>query len=363
MNLHILPDSKFSNTFYSNLIEAGLSETNKLIIRTKKGKLTYVTHDIPFAALYSSSFEVIVGDVNKYDRVFIHQFSPLMYRWVARHSFRELNWMIWGTDLYNLPFVQHDFYEPVTRNFVKHHKKLNDLLYLLKVWFTNMPFRKRAYSKVDFILTWMQSEFAFAKANIPNLRADHRFFFYENQLPYEALDNITTSGNDHHEVLKIIVGNSGTPTNNHLDVIRSISESGIRADLYIPLTYGDKVYIEFLKKNITFYNNGKIEFIEGFMEFNAYVRFLMSADALVMNHIRPQGYGNILMMMYLGKPVFLNDKNLSLPDLIKAGLAFESISQLKTQDIQTLKTNNKANVTRLLSHENLLNTYKKLFGK
>lgn len=362
MNLHILPDSKFSNTFHDNLKEAGLLKNNRLIVRTKKEKLSYVTGDIPFAPLYSSKFDDLAGDISSYDRVFIHQFSPLMYRWVTSHTFKELNWMIWGTDLYNLPFVEQDFYEAITKKFIKNHSSLNGFLYLLKVYLTNMPFRKKAYSKVDFILTWMQSEFEFAKKCITELRADHRFFFYENQLPYEALDSMNISDKDNGGMLKLIVGNSGTPTNNHLDVIKRISESGIRADLYVPLTYGDKTYIQFIKRNISFYKNGRIELIEEFMAFDEYVRFLSEADALVMNHIRPQGYGNILMMMYLGKPVFMNDKNLSLPDLDRAGLSYQLISDLKNTASKTSTINNRDNVLRLLSHETLVATYRGLFG-
>lgn len=360
MNLHIVPDSKFSSTFYDNLLEGGLEQNNKVIVRTPYPKLTYIPQKIPFGKLYSNHFDALVGDTREYDKVFIHQLSPLMYRWIARHSFRELNWMTWGTDLYSLPFVRYNFYEPLTLVYKQKRKFQSGLLYLLKVYLTNMPFRTIAYSKIDHVLTWMESEFEFAKDHIPSLKATHQFFFYENQLPYQALDKIEEV-NRSRDVLKIVVGNSGTPTNNHLDAIRTISDSGIRADLYIPVSYGEKDYVEYLKKNVSFYKGGTIEFVDRYMAFEEYIRFLASTDALVMNHIRPQGYGNIFMMMYLGKPVFLNDKNISLPDLRLAGMRWCSINeiyQLKT--VQALP--NKEKVNDLLSHEKLVSGYRKLFS-
>jgi hypothetical protein len=36
------------------------------------------------------------------------------------------------------------------------------------------------------------------------------------------------------------------------------------------------------------------------MAFEEYLNFLAASDGLIMNTVRPQGYGNILMMMYVG---------------------------------------------------------------
>jgi hypothetical protein len=80
-----------------------------------------------------------------------------------------------------------------------------------------------------------------------------------------------------------------------------------------------------------------------------------------MNHIRPQGYGNIFMMMYLGKPVFLNDRNVSIPDLQQAQIQWRSL-----KDLQHVKPGdhipNKQGVLDLLSHSKLQTVYGHLFA-
>jgi dTDP-N-acetylfucosamine:lipid II N-acetylfucosaminyltransferase len=360
MNLHIVSDSKFSNTFYTNLHEIGLLSNNKIIARSNQKSLSYITHPVPFASLYSREFANLAGDTQQYEQVFIHQFSPLMYRWVARHQFTKLNWMVWGGDLYNLPFVDQDFYEPQTRAYRRVHPSRENFLYLLKLYLTNLPFRRQAYAKVACLYTWMHSEFKFAMQNIKGLEAKYEFFFYENQVPYQNLDVVrrTATKNDR---LRIVVGNSATPTNNHIDAIERISASGLQADLIIPVGYGEPNYVEFLKKNTDFYTNGSIEFVERFMDFNDYVQLLSNADALVMNHIRPQGYGNIFMMMYLGKPVFLNAKNLSLSDLNSAGLQWFPLTDL-AKLVQLRIEDNRDKILKLFSHERLVSVYKKLFS-
>jgi hypothetical protein len=80
-----------------------------------------------------------------------------------------------------------------------------------------------------------------------------------------------------------------------------------------------------------------------------------------MNNLRPQGYGNIFMMMYLGKKIFLNPDNLSIPELSRAGLVWQPISQMQDAGGVNWKNNNIA-VSRLLSHSTLLEVYRKLFS-
>ncbi|MBL7856199.1 MAG: TDP-N-acetylfucosamine:lipid II N-acetylfucosaminyltransferase [Cyclobacteriaceae bacterium] len=360
MNLHVVPDSPFSNKFYSNLVELSLSDNNRVIVRSNQTNLKYIRQNLPIAPLYSSQFSALVGDTRQYEKVFIHQLSPLMYRWIARHEFRELNWMVWGTDVYNLPDLDYNFYEDITREWVRQDFSLETWLFKAKVLLTNSYFKNQAYAKIDNALTWMVSEYDFIKSNIPSFKGAHQFFFYENEVPYNTLDDLIKTGSKRSEIPVYIIGNSGTPTNNHLDAVKVVVESGIKADLVIPVSYGDKKYIQFLKRNLAHYQYGKIEFIDRYMPFEEYLNFLYRVDGLIMNTIRPQGYGNIFIMLYLGKPVFLNKKNISLRDIEDNGIV---CSKLTAEDLNRLHQKCDKNViSQFLSHEKLGGIYSKLFS-
>lgn len=360
MNLHIVPDSGIVDAFYENLREAGVLHNNKFVLATGVNAPRYSKKDFPFAPLYSSRFADIAGDTRQYDKVFIHQFSPLMYRWVATHSFKELNWMVWGADLYNLPFIDFESYEPLTRKlFGGRARSLKHYLYLLKVLVMNWPYRHRAYARVSNILTWMKSEFDFARKNIPSLRASHQFFFYENQNPYHQLDRLAATPPNAKPIM--VVGNSGFATNNHMDTIALLTERKIHADLVIPVSYGDPAYIRFLKKNLTTYEYGRLDFMERYLGFEEYLAMLASSDALIMNTIRPQGYGNILLMLYMNKPVFLNDKNISLPDLERENISFKSLQEIDNNWRSEPLVNNREAVANLFSHDRLIRIYEELF--
>ena len=364
MNLHIVPDNVFINKFFENLQEVGVQDNNRFVVRTNLGKLKFIKQDLPFARLYSSGFRQLCGKTGNYDKVFIHQFTPLLYRWVATQEFRELDWMVWGADLYNLPTVRTNLYEELTLSrYVKKNFSLQEFLYEVKVSLLNKPYQKTAYSKVKNVLTWMEMEYAFALRHLPGLQANHQFFFYENQLPYQALDtvieNSPVAGN--RLVPTYILGNSSTAELNHLDAVAWMHREGVRANLQVPVSYGDRRYTDFLKRSLSFYQGGSIEFVDRYMTINEYLRFLYNADGLIMNNVRPQGYGNIFMMMYLGKKVFLNEKNLSGEELKKKGLIWFPLSQLKENSDMDLQKN-RSSVLRLLSHETLLKVYRELFS-
>jgi hypothetical protein len=280
-----------------------------------------------------------------------------MYRWVARNKFRELNWMVWGGDLYNLPAFDHLCYEPITKKkYIDRVFTLQSILLSLKLKFTSAPFEKRAYAKVSSILTWMSAEHEFAVKNLP-VRAEHKFFFYENQSPYlEMAQEVPVI---QREKPFLLIGNSGSPANNHLDAVAYLETNRIAADLVIPVSYGDQHYIAFLRSNLK-YTLGDVQFIDRYMPFNEYVEFLKSTDGLIMNTIRPQGYGNILMMKHLGKPVFFNEKNISLPDLDAASIPWAPLSSLRS--FKRNSVTERGTVADVFSHVRLLEAYALLFG-
>ena len=358
MNLHIVPDNTFINAFCDNLGAIGLLKANKIVARTNKSSLIAIKRDIPFARLYSRAFEQQVGDTLQYDKVFIHYFSPLLYRWVARHSFRELNWMVWGGDLYNLPGLDSTCYEPATLEYVRKDRSMDTLLYQLKVFLGQRPFRKAAYQKVKNILTWMQQEYVFACNHLP-VKAAHAFFFYENQQPYQALDSVRNEALE-NDRLTILIGNSGTPSNNHLDAVQFLSDQRIDADLVVPVSYGDQRYIRFLRDNLT-YPHGKVTFVDQYLPFEAYVKLLASVDAMIMNAVRPLGFGNILMMLFMNKPVFLNPRNTSINELALSGIKCPQLASMADLLRKGLAIDNRSKVVNLLSHDRLLTVYSQLF--
>lgn len=358
MNLHLVSDNSFVNRFAENLQELGILERNKIVVRTHLPKLAAIRRNVPFGRMYSSELNAAIGDTRAYEKVFIHYFSPLLYRWAATNTFRELNWMVWGGDLYNLPGIDPLCYEPLTRRYLGRQFDVKSMLLNLKV-LAQIPFRRAAYRKVNGVLTWMTAEYDFARKHL-SLDAAHRFFFYENQVPYHQLPAVEP-GSAQRSKPVLLLGNSGTPTNNHMDAVRFLEDTGVAADLIMPVSYGDSRYVQYLRRHLR-YTLGQVTFIDRRIPFDEYVRMLHSIDGLVMNTIRPQGYGTILMMIQMGKPVFMNTKNVSLPDLDTLGIPWLPMERLATVHRADGHSLSMADVQTVFSHDRALTEYATLFA-
>ena len=117
----------------------------------------------------------------------------------------------------------------------------------------------------------------------------------------------------YHEIWKrctnnhftVLIGNSATASNNHFEAIDLVKKYGNEIKIYCPLSYGDDKY----KGKVIAY--GKQVFGEQFipiteqMEKGKYVEFLSNCDVGIFNNNRQQAMGNINLLLYLGKKVFL----------------------------------------------------------
>lgn len=337
----------------------GLSGNNKFVIASPKAQLTHIRFPVAFGKIGSTEFTRAIGNTNQYEKVFIHQFSPLLYKWVATNSFKQLNWAIWGGDLYNLPGFDTFLYEPQTLKFVRSRFSLSEFLYQQKIKLLQDRYREKAYAQVDNILTWMKGEYQFAKNHIPSLRAQHQFFFYENDTSYAEVERERFAEATNPGKRKIVLGNSGTPTNNHLDALSFLAASQIEAKVIIPGSYGDKSYMNFLRKKCNQYSAKlEIEFMDKFLSFPDYVKMLRNADEFVSYSIRPQGYGNIFLMMAIGKPVFFNPKNISIPDLDALGIGVQKLNK----EFQSQPMRRQEKVSSIFSEERLTKLYGELFS-
>jgi len=359
MNLHISTPSAHIRSFANHLSALGWSDNNRIVLRKP-------LQDTGFAAaeLYTSGFEDLVGDPREYDNVFIHQFSPMLYRWVASHEFKKLNWMVWGADLYNLPGHEYDLFEPLTSALVKSHRTIGDRLYGFKARMQTWRYQHQALSKVDNILTWMNSEYDWAIRHLPALRAEHQYFFYHNKYAYEYVAECAVrSMRRINPEPVLMLGNSGTPSNNHLDTLEYLREIGFSGELIVPLSYGSDHYIRKLKSSLQL-PGCKVSFLEQYMPFEEYLSLMAGTDGLIMNTLRPQGYGNIFMMMMLGKKVFLNPMNPSCADLDRMQIKYHRMDELR--NFRELNAGQDASqqhqILSFFSENRLKEVYKSLFA-
>ena len=363
MNLHIFLDEKFVDPFVERLEGLSLGN-NKYIVTTEEKVLKRVSRSIDFAPVGSRAFDNKVGKSSDYNKVFFHYLSVGAYSWILRNRFRSLNWMVWGSDLYQLPFVKNDVTLPLTKRFLQEYRlvnleKQNSWTYQLKYKMIT-PF---IYGKIDGIYTWMPPEFDFAIKNLPLYwnKPQHVFFRYPLNIQWDAISRAVGEMKFLRlEKPKVLIGNSGAYSNNHLDALKLIDRLDYRCT--VPLSYGPRNYVDVLKTFL--HGRTNVSVVTQFLSFNEYVEFINDHDAIVINTLRPQAVGNIWLSMVLGKPVFLNEENVLCNYLRSLGFDILNIEDLPdypriARDFDPF--HNKKLLTEKFSDSKLDETYLRLF--
>lgn len=123
--------------------------------------------------------------------------------------------------------------------------------------------------------------------------------------------NYTDYRTKKQEILKpinILVGNSATSTNRHIEVfnmLRSFSNDEMR--IFVPLSYGDSEYRKFVLKTGFDILGQAFHPILDFMNQNDYTKFLATIDIGIFHNDRQQAMGNITALLGLGAKLFLRD--------------------------------------------------------
>lgn len=170
----------------------------------------------------------------------------------------------------------------------------------------------------------------------------------------------------HSDAKNILLGNSSTPTNNHIEAIDRLAKLDLTGrKVIVPLAYGDLVYREFILK----YGREKLgdNFVPlfEFMPHEEYCQLLSSCGVVIMNHLRQQGVGNILIALMSGAKVFLNNTPV-YQGLTRWGVAVEEMESVSIKSIDEMlsesqKENNRCFVESKFSVYNTVNSMKNMF--
>lgn len=346
---HFVQDQKFVDAAWK-IFELANPGGNTFFIESKKevkyvkiASLTFIQKSAPFD-------NVFINKLTDFDIVVLHSFTDFGKSVVKRlkkntsYSPKVL-WIGMGFDYMDLLYSNR--VDLLTSNSFFVNYRFCDKCYSLKNYLKNVFNGVRAYKNIDFFSPVLESEFRLVKKNHPNFLPKYVSWNYPDTLDLiEDQFNKVVSGNN------ILLGNSATLTNNHLEIIDMISSrqdflSG--GKLVCPLSYGEKGYAKFISK----YGNEKLSGgfypLINFMPYGDYISLISSCSVVIMNHIRQQGAGNVIAMIFLGATVYLNEKNPLYNYFLSLGVVLFSIQDLKKNpNMRTIR----------LSDEQILNNKK-----
>lgn len=326
MILHIVDDQKFIDDSYAYAIKAN-NKKHKFIVLSDNKDLTFI-NSTPIEvfkkkAVFESSFR---NSLKEYEVVLLHglEWYKLILIFLSSKKIK-FAWIGYGTDYYRY-VCKHpsDLLMPRTIEIQKYDKrpKFKILLknYILQSWIV-----RSIINRIKYFSPVLNSEFDLIKQNNSWFKPQFLDFNYGSGIKkvQELLEKDTELGDN------VLVGNSATYENNHLDIFEALEKIDfVDREITCPLSYGREEYrSEVIKKGREVFGN-KFNEITAFLPYDEYVELLSNCSVVLMNHRRQQALGNIMLMLCMGAKVFLRNENPAYVFLKKEGYIVFSIQDI-----------------------------------
>lgn len=324
--VHIFTDEKFFDNI-SDFFDLLPNVKNRYLYYSKDNdyKFEYIkqSHKIE---LYRD-FKLFSSELSRddIDIVYFHSLPPAYYHYLKYIPKKEkIIWWAWGYDIYFHwgicpPLIKLPLYKPQTLNYIKAHSRLGfysfiKLAYRIMRYFYDFYLRRSAIKRIDYFSPVIPTEYDL-------LRSGCRFFHAKPFMlkvgpgyrPMPEFRYCKDQGN-------ILIGNSLTFTNNHLDIFKMVRNIRISdcSKYIIPINYGSD--FKDIEKFKSIANLGsKAIWLDQFIPYEKYMAMLDSCSYAIFGVIRQQAMGNIRSCLNRGIKVFLYKDSIVYKDLKQRG--------------------------------------------
>lgn len=161
-----------------------------------------------------------------------------------------------------------------------------------------------AARRTDFFSAPIPSDFEIFKQRFAGFQGEYTQLNYGNVADTFAKGVALNSGSN------ILLGNSASETNNHVEIFEILSKHDLKErKVIVPLSYGNSDYRSSIiaagKKML-----GEAFFpLVDYLPLNEYSSIIASCNVVIMNHLRQQALGNIGAALYQGAHVYLDPSN------------------------------------------------------
>jgi len=257
---------------------------------------------------------------------------------------KTLYWIMWGADFYRLPRVRADYFLPLSKEFMPRIDGIKSRVskFLSLPSFDHV---ERILPKVNYFVGYpeeynhVQSEMNLSMELVP-----WEFYFDMTEMERPAIN---------HGTGKILIGNSDDPTNNHLDILELLISKGMMSHpLIMPLAGANPDYRLAICDKAHEFN---IDLLEEFIDLSSFFKKMEEVSYVIYGHLRQQGVGTILPLIYAGKKVFMWESNPLFSIFERWGLQIFSLDKMTPEDFFPLSQmqvdNQRHTLEQFISHQ------------
>lgn len=334
MNYHIFPQDKFFDAYIEDIYKLHQEHNNVFWARGVEGESSLLKTKRPIIYIGNEKESIIdrLKTLNPEDKLFVSWYDVFIGDCILRSNItNKLYVYLMGGDFYDDPKGYHNYwlYDKYTKmiveklqlpiiNFKRRPRNWNKTINEIRI---RKNYKKRIvddYNKkietierIDYLVTCADNigEVALVKKLYPSFRGKYVYGSYDQNFDL-AKDIISSEPYSGKRPLRILLGNSANPTNNHIDACRFLQKTmKVDKKIICPLSYGNSVYSTIFQQWAQKHLQEQFSPITNFMNREDYIIFLNKVDIVVMYHNRQQALGNIITSLVLGKPVFLKRNN------------------------------------------------------
>lgn len=307
--LHLCVDDSFTDIALQYFEKA--SPQNNIVIKFGGNKLKKFKGKCFYINKKDEVLNVI--DQLDYNLIVIHALNSIWFDIIEKKPAHiKVIWIGWGYDYYDL-FPQQILLKEtqacinsllLQKGFVKfiYSKTCKSIL----SFYRNIQ-KKRIIGKIDYFAPVLESEYAlfeklFNGQKIPKY-LDFNYGVLEHDF-IKGFENRQVSGND------ILLGNSSSATCNHIEAIKFLNGINLKdKSVVCPLSYGDLKYQKKICSIGESYLKTNFTPLLQLLPIEKYISMVLSCGNVIMNHVRQQAVGNIILMLYLGAKIYLRKEN------------------------------------------------------
>lgn len=281
----------------------------------------------------------------KADKIILHGlFVPqiVKFLYINRYLLKKCYWVLWGGDFYD--DINNDYLSNISYSGFQKHK------YFVA---------KNIYGYI----TYLDDDYKIAQKLYDSSALYFECLSYLSNL-VKAFDK------EHHKNnknLNILVGNSATETNNHIEIFEKLKELNLdNAHIFCPLSYGDGNYrSKIVNIGKELFESNFIPIIE-MMHLDRYLDLLGTIEIAIFNHHRQQAMGNIITLLGMGKTVYIKQNTSQASLFNKIGIKVFNIDTLRESGLIKLdKMQQKSNIRimkTLFNKDSLFYQWKNIFN-
>lgn len=327
--LHLVPDDKFIDAAKGVFDEASPGAHDFACLNRPPFRHLH-TFRPAFLEAGEALQQQFLATLPHYAAVFVHYLSDIA-RLIIMHApdATRFIWLGWGADYYHLICDRSALWLPETKTAMHrslaHAQNRARLLRKFKGYidFVRRPYTLRPRLQADRDLRRIgpgaQDELTLLNRimamSTPLLEDYQAILSIHEGFHPEFIDwNYWTEGfspfdcPDSPVGCDILLGNSATPENNHLEAMQLLSDIDLgERHIYCPLSYGDKYYGDMVTREGHARFGERFISMRGYLPVDAYSRIIQRCSIVVMNHLRQQALGNIVTALCSGASLVLQE--------------------------------------------------------